>query len=197
MNNPTFKEAMQKAQAEAAQWLEDHESELSDFDADHVPSGTHKFESSHELYGEELEQAQHTEDKREESIMSLVTAIDVDRGYYEVSEQEDSPLEQGGIFNVTTLDHWSKKRPEDMKYCERQARTVWGYIGTGHNGGFKPEGFAKHNARQAKKRARFGLEMCYLNNGKVRAALKSEEQIKVEASQRVTKLENLLDDLAL
>jgi hypothetical protein len=191
-----FKDAMNKAQAEADKWMQDNEHKLGAHEqADYVPSGTHKFESSHELYGAELEQSRLTDAEINKQIHGLIEAIDIDRGYYQETELDDTAIEQGGIFNVTTLSHWSKPCP-DVGACEKSARSVWGWRDTGHNAGFKPKAYAKYQAKKAKESARYGIGFCYLNNGKTRAKLKSDDQTHAEAEAKVVTLSNLLDDLS-
>lgn len=181
----SYQEYKAQQEAAAAAWEAEHGNKV--LSADYLPSFDNDLVSTHESYGE-LDAMRATEEDAETNIMALVTAIDVDRGYYEVTDQEATAVEAGGQYGVHWLKHWKadKHYPEGDKFK----------IGP-MSGGFDGKAFEKHKARCEKKRARYCLEFCYHNNGKVRASLKSDHQTALEMNARVTTLDNLLDDLTL
>ena len=180
-----FEKAQQVQQAIADQWMADNAEALADFQADYVPSGTHKFETSHELYGEALESARFEEGQAMKAVNKLIVEIDRDRGFYEESDQDDDAVTAAGMFNFATMEHWKKPLVESQEFGK--------FVKVGSK--FNPEGHEEYQERMKKKARKHGIEFCYLTNGNVRAKLKSDDQTQAEQVKRVVTLDNMLDDL--
>lgn len=180
-----FEKAQKVQQAAADQWLLDNAEALEDYQADYVPSGTHKYETAHELYGEDLESARFEEEQAMKAVNKLIAAIDKDRGFFEETDQDMDSVTAGGMFNFTTMDHWKKPLVQSEEFGK--------FVKVGSK--FDPEGHAKYQERMKKKAKKHGIEFCYLTNGNVRAKLKSDDQTQAEQVKRVVTLDNMLDDL--
>jgi hypothetical protein len=154
----TIKQAMLQAQAEADQWMEEN---------GHLLDSCREISNAQSNGNECASGTGETETEGRYDPFYLLAKIECDNGFWADTVNEQTMIEQGGIFNVTTLKHWSAGTREQG-------------IVTSYRDSFDAEAFEAHKQRQANKRAQFGIDWAKSNRSQtVKFAQKTAKVDKV------------------
>jgi hypothetical protein len=178
----TFTEVVVARNAEAEAWLAEHKDALVDFDADAETYGQKKGYEVASGTGE-------TETEGRYDPFYLLAKIYVDDGFWQESINEETMLEQGGQYNVISLDRWTKgegkyENNDPANASQRNRIAV-------HGARFSREHYDKAQALTTSKRAHFGIEWTQTKKAS-QTVTQAQKVHKIDqVAKRLTRLQRL------